>query len=69
MEQTKPVQIARPLPPLSRVAYTLANAIYGWEVRRKTRRKLSHLDEHLLHDIGLSRTQAEDECNKPFWRP
>jgi uncharacterized protein YjiS (DUF1127 family) len=26
------------------------------------------LDDHLLHDIGLSRSDVEREASKPFWR-
>ena len=32
------------------------------------RRELAGLDDYLLHDIGLSRSQAQFESGKPFWR-
>lgn len=41
-----------------------------WKRRMKERAALSDLagDKHLLDDIGLSRNQALDEADKPFWR-
>lgn len=57
-----------PLPPLARVAFGVANAILGWEVRRITRRKLGVLDNHLLDDIGLTAQEARLEADRPFWR-
>jgi len=46
-------------------AFTLA---YGWRDRSRQRRILLRLDEHMLHDIGLSRSDVEREASKPFWR-
>jgi len=46
-------------------AFTLA---YGWRDRSRQRRTLMRLDDHLLHDIGLSRSDVEREASKPFWR-
>jgi uncharacterized protein YjiS (DUF1127 family) len=46
-------------------AFTLA---YGWRDRNRQRRTLMRLDDHLLHDIGLSRSDVEREASKPFWR-
>ncbi len=57
-----------PLPPLSRAAFALAQAVLTWEIRRQTRRDLARLDPHLLHDIGLTPHIARSECDKPFWR-
>ena len=36
--------------------------------RQRQRRKLLELYTHMLSDIGVSRRQAIDEGNKPFWR-
>ncbi|WP_375255037.1 DUF1127 domain-containing protein [Yoonia sp.] len=33
----------------------------------RQRRQLSALDQHLLNDIGVSRTQAENEAQKSGW--
>jgi len=36
--------------------------------RHHSRRRIPHLDSHLLKDIGVSFAEAEMEANKPFWR-
>jgi len=36
--------------------------------RWRERRLLWELDERMLHDIGISRSQAIAEAQKPFWR-
>lgn len=40
----------------------------GWTERRRQRRALLALDDHLLQDIGLSRADAVREGRKPFWK-
>ena len=37
--------------------------------RRRNRRALARLDQHLLRDIGLSSDEAWTEAAKPFWQP
>jgi len=37
-------------------------------MRRRQRRKLLDLDDHLLADIGVSREQALREASKWFWQ-
>ncbi len=39
-----------------------------WRQRARERSQLAQLDERMLRDIGLSRTEAEYIINKPFWR-
>lgn len=36
--------------------------------RQRTRHQLLRLDARLLQDIGLSRTDAEREASKAFWK-
>ena len=50
----------------------LAFAFLWRELRRRqrSRRELRELadDPHLLQDLGLSRSEALEEADKPFWR-
>jgi uncharacterized protein YjiS (DUF1127 family) len=46
----------------------LADALLAWQERGRQRRDLIALNDHQLHDIGISRADAEREWNKPFWR-
>jgi uncharacterized protein YjiS (DUF1127 family) len=40
-----------------------------WLERGRSRRVLAMLDDHQLHDIGISRADAQVESEKPFWMP
>lgn len=46
----------------------LADLVIDWADRARERRFLAELDDRALHDIGLSRSDAERETAKPFWR-
>lgn len=39
-----------------------------WSARRRHRGTLRALDDHLLDDIGITRSRAMHEAEKPFWR-
>jgi uncharacterized protein YjiS (DUF1127 family) len=39
-----------------------------WRRRTRERAELAALDDRMLKDIGLTRTDAEFLTNKPFWR-
>lgn len=39
-----------------------------WDQRARTRRRLADMDERLLRDMGIARTDARREAAKPFWR-
>jgi uncharacterized protein YjiS (DUF1127 family) len=39
-----------------------------WRRRTRDRARLAELDDRMLKDIGLTRTDAEFLINKPFWR-
>lgn len=43
-------------------------AVVRWIERARQRQVLATLDDHMLRDIGVTRTDAERECRKPFWR-
>jgi uncharacterized protein YjiS (DUF1127 family) len=47
---------------------SLAKAHRVWRQRSQTRRSLKTLSERHLSDIGVSRTEAVVEADKPFWR-
>ncbi len=34
---------------------------------RRSRRRLTTLDDHILRDIGLTRAQAQAEADRPIW--
>jgi uncharacterized protein YjiS (DUF1127 family) len=51
-------------PLITRTAQRLAD----WQSRRVSRRQLISLDDRMLKDIGISRSEAEHEYSKPFWR-
>jgi uncharacterized protein YjiS (DUF1127 family) len=38
-----------------------------WQERARSRRQLAGLDDYLLRDLGLSRSQIDREIRKPFW--
>lgn len=46
----------------------LTAALEAWTERRRQRLTLQGLSDHALKDIGLSRSDAEREARKPFWR-
>jgi uncharacterized protein YjiS (DUF1127 family) len=39
-----------------------------WRRRARGRRELAGLSELMLHDIGITRADAEFLSRKPFWR-
>jgi uncharacterized protein YjiS (DUF1127 family) len=39
-----------------------------WQKRGHERAELARMSERDLHDIGLSRLDAINEIDKPFWR-
>jgi len=46
----------------------VADTLFEWRERRRQRRHLAMMDNHMLHDIGLSRADVDQEVTKPFWR-
>ncbi len=39
-----------------------------WQCRANQRHALAHLDDRMLRDLGLSRSEVAWESRKPFWR-
>ena len=46
-----------------------AEIVLLWMERARQRRELAELSDRMLRDIGLTRTDAWAEADKPFWRP
>lgn len=56
------------------VIAVLAPLLFGLELlfegygRWRQRQALGRLDDHLLKDIGLTRSDVDTEISKPFWK-
>lgn len=50
-----------------RVLWAPFNILATWGERLKHRTALAEMDDRLLQDIGVSRTDALVEADKPFW--
>ena len=40
-----------------------------WQERARERNRLASMDDFMLRDIGLSRSQVTQEADKHFWQP
>jgi uncharacterized protein YjiS (DUF1127 family) len=54
---------------LERALASARHTIELWRERSEQRRHLAQLNARNLKDIEITRTEAEIEANKPFWRP
>jgi len=54
--------------PARRLLADLTALLGKWQERTRGRRDLAALSDRSLRDIGLSRSDALREINKPFWR-
>lgn len=50
-----------------RVVAKCLETLVLWQERASQRHALGEMNEHMLKDLGISRTQAEGEAGKPFW--
>jgi uncharacterized protein YjiS (DUF1127 family) len=57
-----------PLSPRTGLVARLTLVISQALTRRRDRRVLSHLDAHILRDIGLTQDDVRTEAAKPFWQ-
>ncbi|MFC5990134.1 DUF1127 domain-containing protein [Limoniibacter endophyticus] len=51
-----------------RTLITVSDWVSNCAERRRSRRALAALSDEHLRDIGLSRADAANEANVPFWR-
>ncbi len=56
------------LPSLRHCTQKVLKVVGPWMDRSRQRRALASLDDRLLKDIGITRSQAEREIGKSFWR-
>ena len=45
-----------------------AAAVSVWGERRRTRRHMTRLSDHMLKDIGVARADVDRESGKAFWQ-
>ncbi|MEM6385341.1 MAG: DUF1127 domain-containing protein [Pseudomonadota bacterium] len=58
----------RPLTPAATLAVYAAVIFVIWSDRRRSRKDLKSLDDHLLNDIGVTPSEAYKEAERPFWQ-
>ena len=46
----------------------LFDLMQSWAERHRTRSNLYQMPDYMLRDIGVSRSDVEEEWNKPFWK-
>jgi len=51
-----------------RILLKMLNAAFEWQEVYRQRRALLALSDEMLKDIGISRSQADFEGSKSFWR-
>ena len=56
------------LPALATISVRVALCVTIMSKRRKSRRALSGLTDDKLRDIGITRSKAWREAQKPFWK-
>jgi uncharacterized protein YjiS (DUF1127 family) len=49
-------------------AMHLRATLRQWRQRVRDRRELASLGDTMLHDIGITRAEAQYLVNKPFWK-
>ena len=65
---SQPIDAEETKPARRRWMQAILQHIALWMERSRSRRVLATLDDAMLRDIGLTRYEAAQEVNKPFWR-
>lgn len=58
------LSLPSPMQLLTRLSELLAT----WERRARERRMLAEMSPHMLKDLGVTRSDASAELQKPFWQ-
>ncbi len=61
------LRVSFPLVLIKAALTRLPSRARGFAALTRSRRGLIHLDDHLLQDIGLTRSQALAEAERPVW--
>lgn len=56
------------LPTVAHALIFAAVVVTKWDRLRRTRKSLARLEKHQLMDIGVEKSTAAHEAQKPFWR-
>lgn len=65
--QRSPTSVSSVLLALVAVFCAIADSLHIWREMARQRRQLAELDDRMLADIGVSRSEARHESAKPFW--
>jgi uncharacterized protein YjiS (DUF1127 family) len=53
---------------MSNTSMVVHDTVCVWSERIRQRRQLLSLSNQMLSDIGVSRAEVFNECEKPFWK-
>ncbi len=56
------------LPSPVQILVLLSDLVATWERRARERNHLAGMTDHMLKDLGISRSDAQHESDKPVWR-
>ena len=62
------LSLRQSLPSPAQVLLRMADLLTAWENRARERRYLGEMPDRMLRDLGISRSDARRESEKPFWR-
>ncbi|KZB68283.1 hypothetical protein AUP42_12605 [Thalassospira lucentensis] len=49
------------------IAVSVLERVRVWQESARNRRMLEQLDDHLLKDVGMTRSDLDRELSRPFW--
>jgi uncharacterized protein YjiS (DUF1127 family) len=53
---------------LSQIIAVAVTRVLAWDAMSRSRKGLGRLDAHMLRDIGLDATTAQEQATRAFWR-